>query len=79
MSAKHNMSSKIVGWLVGDWDGKKSDFKKNLNKKKISELNLKMRNPVFLPIFTLNKVIKQIGLVLENIFALVYEAPVKIC
>ena len=29
------MSSKIVGWLVGDWDGKKSDFKKNLNKKKI--------------------------------------------
>ena len=29
------MSSKIVGWLVGDWDGKKSDLKKNLNKKKI--------------------------------------------
>ena len=27
-SAKHNMSSKIVGWLVGDWDGKKSDLKK---------------------------------------------------
>ena len=42
------MSSKIVGWLVGDWDGKKSD-KKNLNKKKLSELNLKRRNPVFLP------------------------------
>ena len=44
------MSSKIVGWLVGDWDGKKSDFKKNLNKKKLSELNLKRRNPVFLPL-----------------------------
>ena len=73
------MSSKIVGWLVGDWDGKKLDFKKNLKKKNLSELNLKRRNPVFLPIFTLNKVIKQIGLVLENIFALVYEAPVKIC
>jgi hypothetical protein len=43
------MSSKIVGWLVGDWDGKKSDLKKNLNKKKLSELNLKRRNPVFLP------------------------------
>ena len=28
---------------------KKSDLKKNLNKKKISELNLKRRNPVFLP------------------------------
>ena len=44
------MSSKIVGWLVGDWDGKKSDFNKNLNLKKISELNLKRRNPVFLPV-----------------------------
>ena len=44
------MSNKIVGWLVGDWDGKKSDKKKNLNKKKkLSELNLKRRNPVFLP------------------------------
>ena len=43
------MSSKIVGWLVGDWDSKKSDLKKNLNKKKLSELNLKRRNPVFLP------------------------------
>ena len=43
------MSSKIVGWLVGDWDGKKSDFKINLNKQKLSELNLKRRNPVFLP------------------------------
>ena len=30
-SSKHDMSSKIVGWLVGDWDGKKSDFKINLN------------------------------------------------
>ena len=44
------MSSKIVGWLVGDWDGKKSDFQKNPDKKKkLSELNLKRRNPVFLP------------------------------
>ena len=44
------MSSKIVGWLVGDWDGKKSGLKKNLNIKKLSKLNLKRRNPVFLPI-----------------------------
>ena len=28
MSAKHNMSSKIVGWLVGDWDGKNQIKKK---------------------------------------------------
>ena len=28
------MSSKIVGWLVGDWDGKKSDFKKKSEFKK---------------------------------------------
>ena len=28
MSGKHNMLSKTVGWLVRDWDGKKSDFKK---------------------------------------------------
>ena len=47
------MSSKIVGWFVGDWDGKKSD-KKNLNKKNLPELNLKRRNPVFLPIQTLH-------------------------
>ena len=29
------MASKIVGWLVGDWDGKISDCKKNLKEKKI--------------------------------------------
>ena len=40
------MSSKIVGWLVRDWDGK-NRIKKIWRKKK-SELNLKRRNPVFL-------------------------------
>ena len=29
------MSIRIIGWLVGDCDGKKSDLKKNLNKKNI--------------------------------------------
>ena len=44
------MSSKIVGGLVGDWDGKNSDFKKKSEyKKKLSELILKRRNLVFLP------------------------------
>ena len=43
------MSSKIVEWLVGDWDGKTADYRKNLNIKKKSELYLKRRNPVFLP------------------------------
>ena len=44
------MSSKIVGWLVRVWDGKKSDLKKKSeSKKKLSEFNLKRRNPVFLP------------------------------
>ena len=55
------MSSKIVGWLVGDWDGKKSDLKKNLNKKKISELNLKRRNPVFLPLKILDIRLCEVG------------------
>ena len=45
------MSSKIVGWLVGDWDGKFSALKKILKKKKkYSEINLKKGNPTFLPI-----------------------------
>ena len=43
------MSSQIVGWLVGDWDGKNQILKRNPNKKKLSELNLERRNPVFLP------------------------------
>ena len=29
------MSSKVVGWLVGDWDGKFHILKKNLKEKKI--------------------------------------------
>ena len=34
-SAKHNMLSRILGWLVGAWDGKNSEFRKNLNLKNI--------------------------------------------
>ena len=33
------MSSKFVGWLVGDWDGNKSYLKKKLNEKKKKNLN----------------------------------------
>ena len=44
------MSSKIVGWLVRDWDGKISDFFfKSEEEKKYSEINLKKGNPTFLP------------------------------
>ena len=43
-SAKHNMSSQIIGWLVGDWDGKKSG-----KETKLCELNLKRGNSVILP------------------------------
>ena len=31
------MSSKIVRWLVKNWNGKKSDLKKNLNEKNLNE------------------------------------------
>ena len=31
-STKPNISSKIVGWLVGAWDGKLSDLKKKSEK-----------------------------------------------
>ena len=42
------MSSKILGWLIGDWDGKISDLKKKSErKKKNSEINLKKGNPTF--------------------------------
>ena len=34
-STKPNVSSKIVGWLVGDWDGNISDLKKIWKKEKI--------------------------------------------
>ena len=43
------MSSKIVGWLVGDWDGKLQILKKKSERKKYSEKNLKKGNPTFLP------------------------------
>ena len=43
------MSINIVGWLVGDWDGKFQIFKKSEIKKKYSEKNLKKGNPTFLP------------------------------
>ena len=43
------MSSKIVGWLVGAWDGKFSDFTKNVKEKKNPEINLKKGNLTFLP------------------------------
>ena len=49
-SAKHNMSSNIVGWLVGDWDDKNSDLNKKSELIKISEFNLKRKKPVFLPL-----------------------------
>ena len=35
------MSCKIVGWLDRAWDGKNSEFRKNLHRKKIFELNRK--------------------------------------
>ena len=44
------MSTKIVGWLVGAWDSKFSDFTKSERKRKKSEINLKKENPIFLPI-----------------------------
>ena len=43
------MSSKIVGWLVGDWDGKFQILKKNERRRKNSEINLKKGNTTFLP------------------------------
>ena len=46
------MSSKIVGWLVGVWDGKFQIYLKNLKNKKYSEINLKKGNPTFLPDYT---------------------------
>ena len=49
MSTKPNMSSKIVEWLVGDWDGKFQILKKNLKEEKNSEINLKKWNTTFLP------------------------------
>ena len=39
------MSSKIVGWLVRAWDGRK----KSETEEKNSEIYLKKGNPVFLP------------------------------
>ena len=45
------MSSKIVGWLVGAWDGKFQISFLNLKEKKYSEINLKKGNPTFLPLF----------------------------
>ena len=45
------MSSKIVGWLVGDRDGKILGFvKKSGTRKKIPEKNPEMVNTIFLPI-----------------------------
>ena len=48
------MSSKIVGWLVGVWDGKILGLKKKIwNPEKNSRLNQEMVNTIFLPfIFT---------------------------
>jgi hypothetical protein len=44
----------VVGWGFG-WQ--EIRLKKNLNKKHISELNLKRRNPEFLPFFVDHAVI----------------------
>ena len=43
------MLSKIVGWLVGDWDGKFQILKKSERRRKNSEINLKKGNTTFLP------------------------------
>ena len=37
--AKHNMSSKIVGWLVGAWDGKILELRIQSGINKISGIN----------------------------------------
>ena len=43
------MSSKIVRWLVGVWDGKFQNLKKSERKEKYSEIILKKGNPTFFP------------------------------
>ena len=48
-STKPNISSKIVGWLVGVWDGKFQNLKKKSKRIFFSEINLKKGNPKFWP------------------------------
>ena len=51
------MCSKIVGWLVGAWDGKILGFKNNPEKeRKKSRINQEMVNTKFLPFLNYLKI-----------------------